>query len=578
MPPRVGASPLGVNAATCVVLLVVLGMLAENSQAYAEDSKLDSSTSTHQFLMDLIPVILENDGHGAIAGLLRSGLVDYLKIGSIQADSSILSSGEHYLSPIDHSGLLGFDDAGDVADAEIDSAIRAWTHGQRDVAMAHVGKALHMIQDLTVPHHSHLTFLDYHREYERWVLDHHDELPQPTSGIYDFDALVPSHYNDRSRASHWVDFAAHSSWPYIGKADGPDGVDDNLYSAVASQMLPLAGALSAGFVFRMLEILDRAPPTAEAGPDEIVLLGGRATLDGRASTDDIAINAYSWLLPNGSTIGSPVVVFVPTVPGDFVLRLAVTDPFWKLSTDHVTVHVIEPPSMPRLMVPRQVEAAVGEIVEVPAQFSDGFTSESAVWTMGNETSMGSVFARVFNRPGVYALQVRVSEGEEHTAAAESIILVRDMTAPIASFMLAGDFSVGAPIEFDALSSSDNSGINRYFWSFGDGDTDSGPRVRHIYRTPGAYLATLEVSDFDGNRDRVSLLLRVESGYVDASSQASHLTSPIQVRTRPHLEGQLLRVLASMVLLGSCLSAAEVGRFAVAVPRLGSRRCGRIRHR
>lgn len=54
------------------------------------------------------------------------------------------------------------------------------------------------------------------------------------------------------------------------------------------------------------------------------------------------------------------------------------------------------------------------------------------------------------------------------------------------------------IEFDARRSSDQDGtIVSYRWDFGDGDSDSGAKVKHRFDNIGAYTVTLTVTDDDG---------------------------------------------------------------------------------
>jgi len=54
--------------------------------------------------------------------------------------------------------------------------------------------------------------------------------------------------------------------------------------------------------------------------------------------------------------------------------------------------------------------------------------------------------------------------------------------------------------FDGSGSTDTGGtITAYAWAFGDGTTAAGKQVSHAYRTPGAYVATLTVTDNTGLR-------------------------------------------------------------------------------
>ena len=50
-----------------------------------------------------------------------------------------------------------------------------------------------------------------------------------------------------------------------------------------------------------------------------------------------------------------------------------------------------------------------------------------------------------------------------------------------------------PVQFDGSSSTDDRGIVRYAWDFGDGSTGSGPLVQHVFRAAGTYEVRLTVT-------------------------------------------------------------------------------------
>jgi len=75
----------------------------------------------------------------------------------------------------------------------------------------------------------------------------------------------------------------------------------------------------------------------------------------------------------------------------------------------------------------------------------------------------------------------------------------DKTGPIAVIKLPKDAEVDIQIILNATDSSDNcSGIDTYFWQFGDEANSTGPIVTHVYSKTGSYNVTLTVVDKAGN--------------------------------------------------------------------------------
>lgn len=63
------------------------------------------------------------------------------------------------------------------------------------------------------------------------------------------------------------------------------------------------------------------------------------------------------------------------------------------------------------------------------------------------------------------------------------------------------------VNFDGSSSSDDKGITKYSWNFGDGSSDaSGERVSHTYTTVGTFTATLTVEDEAGEISKATVFI------------------------------------------------------------------------
>ena len=145
---------------------LVLLSISPAVTAYKESDQLNGGQTTHQFIMDRIPIILQNDGYAFLSDFLTP-YVNQMKYGSMRADQTIWDSREHYMDPSTHNGYLTFKSAGTLAYERFDAAVTHWFAGDKQSAFYDLGWSTHLVQDLTVHHHAYVTALNYHAEYEQ---------------------------------------------------------------------------------------------------------------------------------------------------------------------------------------------------------------------------------------------------------------------------------------------------------------------------------------------------------------------------------------------------------------------------
>lgn len=117
---------------------------------------------------------------------------------------------------------------------------RALTLMEKNITngMFFLGAALHLIQDMCVPHHSVGVIFDGHQEFEKWATRHWSEFPVTEQGTY----LNFSH------PSQWVEYNAKISAEYYPLVSIEKGSTETSYIEAARRLLPLTVCTTAGFL------------------------------------------------------------------------------------------------------------------------------------------------------------------------------------------------------------------------------------------------------------------------------------------------------------------------------------------
>jgi PKD repeat protein len=131
------------------------------------------------------------------------------------------------------------------------------------------------------------------------------------------------------------------------------------------------------------------------------------------------------------------------------------------------------------------------------------------WDFGDGTTgTGKIIEHKFELPGTYNVRLTVVDNATppNTASRTRSIIIRnedgtgpddENSPPTAVFVVNPSSGVAGVTRFslDASASSDPDGDElTYLWSLGDGKTETGVRIEHVYDTPGAYLVRLTVRD------------------------------------------------------------------------------------
>jgi len=212
--------------------------------AYKTDNS--ETLDTHDLIIKQATVVLRADRHIAVADEMDAYLSSIMQ-GSYDADhAGFLPSRDHFHNPETHEGKRM--SAAQYAQEHFDEAERYYRSGNKMDAYYEFGFAIHVLQDLTVPHHSAVTYFNGHSSYESYVEDNKKEYIEwvRSGGIYQFMSR-PGHYNDGT-VWGWVDYNAHDSIRYYVYVDGPADEGDNDYHFAATFCVRAAVRTSAGFM------------------------------------------------------------------------------------------------------------------------------------------------------------------------------------------------------------------------------------------------------------------------------------------------------------------------------------------
>jgi PKD repeat protein len=118
----------------------------------------------------------------------------------------------------------------------------------------------------------------------------------------------------------------------------------------------------------------------------------------------------------------------------------------------------------------------------------------------------------YSTAGSYQVILTVTDDDGLTDEATLTVQIEEPTPlpPVAVINGPENGLVGEMLTFNGGSSSDSDGnIVGFVWEFGDGSTDSGISVSHIYGQSGDYYVTLTVTDNDGLTGEATHTVQIE---------------------------------------------------------------------
>jgi PKD repeat protein len=256
-----------------------------------------------------------------------------------------------------------------------------------------------------------------------------------------------------------------------------------------------------------------APPVAAIdGPavvDETSASAGiwTATFHGTNSTDDVRLWKYDWNFGNGKTGSGSTATTTFTGATNYTIRLTVTDHAGQTNSTTllVTVKANDPP-VPAITGPALVDETTATNGTWYAPFSGASSTDDVAlwkydWNFGNgRTASGRTVMGNWTAVGNYTVTLTVTDHAGQARATNQLVTVTANALPVPAIggqrllteaVAANGLWFGS---FDGLGSTDDTGVYRWDWKFGDGSTGSGARVTHNYAGAGVYPLALTVYD------------------------------------------------------------------------------------
>ncbi len=222
----------------------------------------------HYAMTPSIVELLNNDGNENIYNLLKSrdsaagkSYLGLLARGARDADlpwsRGYILHTYHYHHPWTHRGYLTYRSAADVLAGLFTIGHNLWTHGKKDRAIYQLGRMLHLVQDIFIPHHAAVTAIRGHGQLETWLSGNWHLHRVDRGGCYSWENTFSNpddatHTVSSQNPYDWIDAGSHVSIEWYRKyfLDYKDTSFQGFFPELAEEVIPYMLRYSAGFIDR----------------------------------------------------------------------------------------------------------------------------------------------------------------------------------------------------------------------------------------------------------------------------------------------------------------------------------------
>lgn len=196
---------------------------------------LDSPGKTHIYCLRQALDLLIQDNRVQTAKVFQRQ-VKWLEKGLLWADQGWKNVCHFYYRPEQQGSLMWPGASAECQHYYNQIAVNL----KKDVAkgMFYLGAALHLVQDMCVPHHAAGALFNGHKEFEKWAQSNWCKYPTARNGRY----LKFTH------PSQWIEYNAGISKDYFYLVAKDHGCNEQSYGVAAQELLPLTIETTAGFL------------------------------------------------------------------------------------------------------------------------------------------------------------------------------------------------------------------------------------------------------------------------------------------------------------------------------------------
>jgi PKD repeat protein len=261
-----------------------------------------------------------------------------------------------------------------------------------------------------------------------------------------------------------------------------------------------------------------AAPIVEAtGPAE-AFAGEPVTFSATMAGSPSESLTYTWIFDDGERASGATVQHLFASLGSHIVTVVANDGRGGLAKASTTVKVGRTAAnyFPVADIGGPYSGVVKTAVAFTAKASDPDGDEVQFhWSFGDGSAgSGSHPTHAYSSPGTYVVTLLVSDGNGDVTSKSTDVVIaprpsRANHAPTADAGSAINTLVGKTVVFDAGRTRD---VDRepllFAWHFGDGTSDTGALVSHVYGRPGTYRAMVLVSDGKGGSDVATRVVTV----------------------------------------------------------------------